>query len=360
MGEAKPNFAGLDLVRFAAAAMVMWYHLAWWSWFNPEPTVAPGIAFPELASSASFGGVGVEIFFVLSGFVIALTAEGRTPAQFARSRFLRLYPTAWVCATITLLALVAYSAFTPLQLFAAWVRTLLIWPFDRKVDGVYWTLTVEIVFYAMVWLLIAARQWKHFDAFLIALGIPGTLVLAAWVGGADITWFYESTAARLSLVRHGFLFSLGGLMWLAWKGRASGLHYAAMALFLCAGAASILASPGKAPLLSCGVWLASIAVMAASIRWHAPIAAAFGRALSAVRLIGLATYPLYLLHNVCGLALMRLAVDLGAPGYAALAFAIVAVTLASFAVAAWIEPWVKDATERAMAWRPVARRVAGH
>ena len=346
MAETKPNFDGLDLVRFAAAAMVMWYHLAWWSLANPNPLVATGARFPELTVTANYGGVGVEIFFVLSGFVIALTAEGRGASQFARSRFLRLYPAAWICATITLVALVAYAALTPLQLFAAWVRTLLIWPVGRKVDGVYWTLTVEMIFYALVWLLIVSRQWRHFDLFLIVLGLPASLFVLAGALGADLSWFYESMTARFTLLRHGHLFALGGLVWWWWKGRARLHHHGFTAFFLLTGAGSIWLSPDQAPAMATGVWLASVVAMLVAVRWHHLVRIPYARA------IGLSTYPLYLLHNICGLAAMRIALDLGLGRHAALAFAVAVVIALSFLVALALEPALRSRVVGVMDWRP--------
>jgi hypothetical protein len=86
---------GLDLIRFAAAVMVIFFHLSWKSQ-NPD------IAFAA-------GWVGVEIFFVLSGFVIMGSASGANVATFARKRFARLYPAAIACAVINLAVLVPFS-----------------------------------------------------------------------------------------------------------------------------------------------------------------------------------------------------------------------------------------------------------
>ena len=90
---------------FFAAFFVAYYHLAYWSWADDGGTtfrVARGAyQYPELAGTASLGWVGVEIFFVLSGIVIAMTSNGASAARFARSRFLRLWPALLFCSVIS-------------------------------------------------------------------------------------------------------------------------------------------------------------------------------------------------------------------------------------------------------------------
>jgi peptidoglycan/LPS O-acetylase OafA/YrhL len=86
----------------------MLFHLGFWAWAVPGST--PGrllqgaASFPEL-SGFWWGRFGVEIFFVISGFVIAFSASQSSLAHFISSRFFRLFPTAAICATFTFFAL---------------------------------------------------------------------------------------------------------------------------------------------------------------------------------------------------------------------------------------------------------------
>ena len=154
------SLVGLDLIRFAAAAMVVWFHLSYWSWAGSGATarmVRGSVSFPDLAPYASFGWVGVEIFFVLSGLVIAYSAEGKSSGSFALSRFLRLYPAAWICSTMTAVVLVAADMFSPV----GYIKSMLLWPKGKWVTGAYWTLGIEMAFYALVFLLLAMKRFDR-------------------------------------------------------------------------------------------------------------------------------------------------------------------------------------------------------
>ena len=93
---------GLDLIRFCAALLVVGHHLGFMIWVR---NIAD-MHYRYLGPYTWAGWTGVEIFFVLSGFVIAYSADRASASSFARSRFVRLYPAAWICSSITAAALV--------------------------------------------------------------------------------------------------------------------------------------------------------------------------------------------------------------------------------------------------------------
>src|SRR6185312_3999042 len=93
------QLVGLDLIRFSAAFMVMAFHLT-----GKTP----------LAATAAWGWVGVEVFFVLSGFVIAYTAADATSGRFLRNRIVRLMPSVWLCGTITAVFFLFHGGITHL------------------------------------------------------------------------------------------------------------------------------------------------------------------------------------------------------------------------------------------------------
>lgn len=111
---------GLDLFRFAAAGLVMAFHLACTSWLVPSSEAAELVgrpmAFPGLLPLSSIGWIGVPIFFVISGYVIAYSASRTSASAFFMSRFLRLMPGIMFCATVTFALALAFAPDAPIVL----------------------------------------------------------------------------------------------------------------------------------------------------------------------------------------------------------------------------------------------------
>jgi peptidoglycan/LPS O-acetylase OafA/YrhL len=120
-GARPGRLRALDGLRLVAALMVCGYHYmgrdgpisqAWGT--------SPRHVFPSLAGAASYGPLGVQIFFIISGFVICMSGWGRTLRGFAVSRFTRLFPAYWAAVLLITaffaLPWVAYKAVSPSDL----------------------------------------------------------------------------------------------------------------------------------------------------------------------------------------------------------------------------------------------------
>ena len=146
------NLVAVDLLRIGCAGMVLAAHYA--TGFVLPPPVAGAVPIVVGATDSVFasfgdvGWVGVELFFILSGFVISRSALGVALPVFVRRRLLRLAPTAWICASATLL--VALCTGWGHWAIARWFGSISLWPLAPQIDPVYWTLGVEIVFYGVV------------------------------------------------------------------------------------------------------------------------------------------------------------------------------------------------------------------
>lgn len=359
--ENRPLF-GLDIIRFAAALLVAWFHLAYFNWAGratSAPLMAGAVFFPDIAPLASFGWVGVHIFFVLSGFVIAYSAENKTASQFAKSRFLRLYPAVWICATISLLVL----SMSRKDLADEFIRSIFLWPFGPWVDGVYWTLGIEMAFYGLVWFLLLVRMPLKMPALLAAVGIPSCIFWSIWffdhlAGGSRLFWTFGHRYFELTLLQHGCFFTLGGMLWLISLKSATSLRWLLTGWALGSGLICIyatahykvLAGQGHSPAVPMLLWLLAVGSIVISVVFKGRVSPVAG---VVIRTLGLATYPLYLLHNVVRQALMRHFVIIGVPQAVALVAALVGVVALSILVLIPEKPLRRASN---LAWESAMRR----
>jgi peptidoglycan/LPS O-acetylase OafA/YrhL len=344
---AHANYLGLDLVRFWAACLVALYHLCYY-WWNADPAPLAGDFKAQLAPLAPFtspGWVGVQVFFVLSGLVIAASATGRAWPDFLRRRALRLYPAAWICGTMT--ALFCLASGEP-HMLIRYVKSMALSPTGPWVDEVFWTLGLEIVFYAYIAAVLAAFGSHRLERAGLALGTASALyVLSNLVdlntGGhfRGLLFPPQTEYGRLTLLRDGCYFGLGITLWAVADKGITPLRLVAAAVFTAAGLL-VIERPAE-----CAVWLASLSAIIVSIRYNAWIWQLLGRWSAQVRVLGLATFPLYLLHDEIGSGIMRVLHGIGAP--AALAIALATVLGLSFLVTLVLEPKVRELLRRALA-----------
>jgi peptidoglycan/LPS O-acetylase OafA/YrhL len=336
---------GLDLVRFLAAALVVAYHLGFKAWAVPGGTLnamlGTVIAAPPGWRLAWCGWIGVQVFFVVSGAVIAWSAQGVGAGTFVRRRIARLLPALLIAVLIALPVAIGGFAMPPGQ--AAWLalRTVTFVPWGPWLIGQFWTIPIELGFYALVALLLAAGRGAQGLAW--ALGLASTGYWLAVGAGAIVP---GGRLAELLLLQHGVYFAIGMLCargTIAPRHFALGLACAAVAAVQIRQAAA-WEMAARADLaahwpLAYALWLGLTALVALSFFHREAIAARVGGAAPALRLAGLAglaTYPLYLVHIHVGGAILLAAAPLGSG--VALAAALAGTLVVAIAIAAWLEP----------------------
>jgi exopolysaccharide production protein ExoZ len=144
----------LQALRFVAASLVVFLHSAQ---VAVIVTGSSGTLPPRLVV---LGQSGVDIFFVLSGVVIALSAQGLSASEFAWRRFRRIVPFYLACS-IPAFLIAAKTGFGWRDVLA----TVLLWPATDVMTGplvaVAWTLCFEMLFYAAAALVLLDRRWLY-------------------------------------------------------------------------------------------------------------------------------------------------------------------------------------------------------
>lgn len=196
----RSRLAALDGLRFLAAAAVVLYHFTVrnsQAWGRP-----PAEVFPKLGEWAVYGALGPELFFVISGFVILMTAWGKTVTNVVASRVARLFPAYWAGVLLTGVLLLwlwpAGKDVTPGQVLVN--LTMLQSLFDvGNVDGVYWTLWAELRFYFLILLLVG---WGITRRRVLAFASlwPAAAIVAQVVGPEAVRTLLISDSAPLFAV----------------------------------------------------------------------------------------------------------------------------------------------------------------
>jgi peptidoglycan/LPS O-acetylase OafA/YrhL len=359
------HILGIDVIRFAAAAAVMVFHLGFsdrallLTVASPLGTAAPhpitqlfftsAPTFPVLAPFTWFAWVGVEIFFVISGFVIANSAQGVISDTFARRRIVRLMPAVWICSTLTFVVLALSFPHSLPALMRIYARSLILFPRQPWIDGVYWTLCVEFGFYALIFLLLLINQFKRIELIMSVIGIVGTIFLLAAILTGHGMRMEKSFTLDVLLFRHGCLFAAGVLLWLITERGLTPARIGVLAICLVGGLAEIVLTSHEKniagaftgnPVVPSVVWLLGVAAIWASVQFNGQAHQVFGRWSIAIRRMGLMTYPLYLLHAEIGFAILNT--------FSALTPAIDLLVAISLVLAlAWVtsryaEPWLQS------------------
>lgn len=281
----------LDYTRFVAAIAVMLFHYSYIGIFYGRVTSISYI--PGFSEIARYGYLGVELFFMISGYVIFFSARGRTAAQFAAARALRLYPAFIFCVLLTSLIAHSWGGRTNNVAFAQMLANLTMnAPFFHHdfVDGSYWSLIYELHFYALITVLLllglARRIGLFFRLwpFILLLGLIPGLERTPILNGY---YSYFAAGALFAMRQEKRNWIVDGLLLLC---LLRSMHFSLGNHFDVAPgveAASTLAV-GFAVLLFYGIFLLL------NVRKMRQIRLPFARKL------GAATYPLYLIHQTIG------------------------------------------------------------
>jgi exopolysaccharide production protein ExoZ len=180
----------LQTLRFVAAMMIVYVHA------DVSAFVATGSQSDLLHRLQLIGHAGVDIFFVLSGVIIATTARGLAWREFAWRRARRILP-------MYLFISVPYVLAAGLKGSFDWrdaVATVLLWPATDRMTApalpAAWTLCLEMVFYAAVTLVLIDRRLLSLviGAFAVAMAFRARAPVLQFLGNPLIFEFMFGVA----------------------------------------------------------------------------------------------------------------------------------------------------------------------
>lgn len=340
-----PRFLYLQYLRGAAALLVVYFHAV----IRSTHELGPGLPLPII------GAAGVDIFFVLSGFVISISIAARplAPAEFFRRRLIRIVPLYWTCTSaVVLIALVMphwlrATVLDPLHVLASYL--FIPWHNPAAIAGIAgvdllspvlvpgWTLNYEMLFYTVfAWAMLFTPEHR-------------TMLIVVTLSAISLSCFLARNyvpAAAFYSPAHLFEFVAGLL--LAERFRMGGFRFGVMAwLIVIAGSVGCLVFLEYNPSLSApdaagfilAVAAAAIVATAVSLESHGKLLVSeIGRRL------GDASYAIYLTHvfvvAILAVVLRYASPVLGPEGGAALQFCyVLACIVLSSAVGLCIHRW---------------------
>ncbi|MBR2931572.1 MAG: acyltransferase [Rikenellaceae bacterium] len=316
--DSKPHYALLDGLRGAAALMVVWYHFF------------EGFAFAEGTAITTFnhGHLGVDLFFMLSGFVISYAYDDRwqssrnrlTLRDFFKRRLIRLHPmlimgavigliTFWLQGGVqwdgtqssfawSMVALVAAMLFVPAYPNA---------PYDLRgngemysLNGPSWSLFFEYIGNLLYALFIRRLGTRTLAALTTVLGVAWVWFVATDVSGYDmigIGWTLDTVNFFGGLLRMMFPFTVGMLLARNFKPvKIKGIFWIAWAVLFALFSMPAFAKCGAVSLN--GVYeLACVVIVFPAIVWLAASGETTDKISSRVcQFLGDISYPLYIVH----------------------------------------------------------------
>lgn len=355
-GAARERFAFVHGLRGIASLLVVWSHLSgFWLLENGRTSALQDLWYQFVARPFHLyqngGHLGVVLFFLISGYIITHASLGETRRSFAVRRVMRIFPPLAAALLVSWLLLQLALA-TGTELLGVnggpwwhWLSAVFLvdglLPGGRALD-VTWTLVIEMLFYALTFVVLTLSRRRPMVATVIMIG--------AWAAAciAMINWGSLAGQNGALVLYVGFLL-VGRLLYLWDKRGYAGVDVGVgvvvvlgmYGVFVETMEPGFLLTPGGwsgvEPLVSYGI---ALAVFFVCMRW-AP-----GRVIRPLSFLGDISYSLYLLHIPVGITVLNLLALVGVPE----SFASLAAIAASI-LAAWVGYRLVERPSQALARR---------
>ncbi|MCF2489817.1 acyltransferase [Dyadobacter sp. CY347] len=318
------RFLELDALRGLAALLVVLFHFT----INSNSSL--------LGWEFRYGATGVDIFFIISGFVIFLTiSRVKKWPDFIVSRFARLYPAFWCCLLLTTMVMMLFEPETvSLQRLLANTTMMPIFFNQENMDQSYWTLLVELIFYFWIFVLLVTGNIRN----IVSAGFVFTAFIIAFHAFSPLyAGFHEFAARKIELLNHFPLFFSGILFYLVRNGNDVRKN-AALILFCLVSACYLHNQGGRSQY-----HVTPYEHYAILTFFHVIFALAIFGKLSFLNnapllFLGKISYCLYLIHQYVGLRLLAVLTDIWQVNiYLSLVITVAAVTAIAWLINKFVE-----------------------
>ncbi|MFD1035518.1 acyltransferase family protein [Sphingomonas hankookensis] len=303
-------------MRGIAALAVALYHYSYFIQF-----MVPGTALPSL--QLRWGCDGVKLFFAISGFAMLATSQRtRDLTEFAYARAWRLLPEYWVAMVLTA-AIAWILGPARLQVDALnWLANLPLlqnWTGVPMVDGVYWTLNIEILFYTLIAIAWRLGWTRRVDRLVLG-----------WMALRLLCWLLPMPGwmQEVLLIDDAPYFAIGLIGCSIWLGSARWMQQLPLAAAVIAVTA--LTSDRHGTGLAIVIAVLFFVVAQHRARWLAH---------PALLWLGAISYPFYLLHAVIGYAIIARLQALGLSADGAVLVALACTITLAAVVACAFDRW---------------------
>jgi peptidoglycan/LPS O-acetylase OafA/YrhL len=307
-GAGSQRLTQIDALRGIAALWVVLYHYS--------------VRYEELFGHSSHPGfyvidgrMGVHLFFMISGFVILMSLDRvRRVRDFCFFRWARLYPTFWACAAITFIVTTLSDlpgrkvGFTDAL---ANISMLSITLGRKPIDAVYWSLEVELFFYALMASLVLLRLRSYLVVILATLVLVNGILLCVPGPAVELPRLVKAVRMLFTMrYLHFFLFGILCYELHAWRAVGGNTiatyshikRFGAIAL-LCATVACL-----ETPLDECLYMIVLGVLFFVATQFQIKMLQS-----KVLLFLGACSYPLYTLHQNVGFSVIKRLEELSVP-----------------------------------------------